>query len=162
MITGYLHGQERYLELYNPTDHPIDLKEYSLFVHPAVGKTTPNTINLSKSGIVLAPQEYLLLHQGGSLAATYPGKKHQVTNMYFDGNRAISLRNNGTEIEILGIPKNKQTGKDLYSNKLVRKAGIVNPNKTFTLQEWDKTSSLKDLNGFYMQNRQQHCRKCPY
>lgn len=154
MITGYLHGQGCYLELYNPTDHPIDLKEYSLLVHPAVGKTTPNTINLSKSGIVLAPQEYLLLHQGGSLAATYPGKKYPVNKMYFDGNRAISLRNNGTEIEILGVPKNKQTEKDLYSNKLVRKKGIVNPNKTFSLKEWDKTSSLQDLNGFYMPNRQ--------
>lgn len=154
MITGYLHGQEHYLELYNPTNHQIDLKEYSLLVHPAEGKTTPNTINLSKSGMVLAPQEYLLLYEEGSLAATYPGKKHQVDKMYFDGNRAISLRNNGTEIEILGVPKKKQTKKDLYSNKLVRKKGIVNPNKTFTLNEWDKTSSLQDLNGFYMPNRQ--------
>lgn len=154
MITGYLHGQERYLELYNPTDHPIDLKEYSLLVSPAAGKTTPNTINISKSGIVLAPQEYLLLHDGGSLAATYPGTKYRVDKMYFDGNRAITLRYNGNEIEILGIPKNKQTEKDLYSNKLVRKTGIVNPNKTFTLKEWDKMSSLQNLEGFYMPNRQ--------
>lgn len=154
MITGYLHGQGCYLELYNPTDHQIDLKEYSLFVSPAAGKTTPNTINISKSGIVLSPQEYLLLHEGGSLAATYPGKKYRVDKMYFDGRRAITLRYKGTEIEILGIPKNKQTEKDLYSNKLVRKTGIVNPNKTFTLKEWDKMSSLQNLEGFYMPNRQ--------
>lgn len=154
MITGYLHGQGCYLELYNPTDHQIDLKEYSLFVSPAAGNTTSNTINISKSGIVLAPQEYLLLHEGGSLAATYPGKKYRVDKMYFDGRRAISLLRKNTEIEILGIPQKKQTEKDLYSNKLVRKKGIVNPNKTFTLNEWDKKSSLQDLNGFYMPNRQ--------
>ena len=154
MITGYLHGQGCYLELYNPTDHQIDLKEYSLLVSPAAGNTSSNTINISNSGIVLAPQEYLLLHEGGSLAATYPGKKYRVNKMYFDGRRAISLRYKDTEIETLGIPKNKQTGKDLYSNKLVRKTGIVNPNKTFTLKEWDKMPSLQNLDGFYIPNRQ--------
>ena len=154
MITGYLHGQGCYLELYNPTDHPIDLKDYNVVIS-VPGTKEKNTIYLSKSGIVLAPQEYLLLHEGGSLAVTYSGKKHQVTNMYFDGNRAISLLCKNTDIDLLGRPKSKSfTETNLKNKKLVRKKGIVNPNKTFTLQEWDKTSSPDNLDGFYMPNRQ--------
>ncbi len=155
MITGYLHGNGCYLELYNPTNHQIDLKEYSLFVFPASGKTNKNSINLSKSGIVLAPQEYLLLHQGGALAATYPGKKHKVDKMYFDGNRAISLLHKNTDIDQLGKFSSKDiTEKNLNNKKLVRKKKFFNPNMTFTPDEWDKTPSPDNLNGFYMPNRQ--------
>ena len=154
MITGYLHGQGCYLELYNPTDHPIDLKDYNVVIS-VPGTKEKNTIYLSKSCIVLAPQEYLLLHKDGSLAVTYPGKKYPVDNMYFDGERAISLLRKNTDIDLLGRPKSKSfTETNLKNKKLVRKKGIVNPNKTFIPDEWDKTSSLQDLNGFYMPNRQ--------
>lgn len=154
MITGYLHGQGCYLELYNPTDHQIDLKDYNVVIS-VPGTKEKNTIYLSNSGFVLAPQEYLLLHKDGSLAATYPGKKYQVTNMYFDGKRAISLLRKNTDIDQLGKSSSKSfTETNLKNKKLVRKKGIVNPNKTFIPDEWDKIPSLQNLEGFYMPNRQ--------
>ena len=154
MITGYLHGQGCYLELYNPTDHQIDLKDYNVVIS-VPGTKEKNTIYLSNSGFVLAPQEYLLLHKDGSLAANYPGKKYQVTNMYFDGKRAISLLRKNTDIDQLGKSSSKSfTETNLKNKKLVRKKGIVNPNKTFIPDEWDKIPSLQNLEGFYMPNRQ--------
>ena len=124
--------------------------------------------NADKQELDLLKQNFYKLHKaeqeaarkafidgGGAPEATYPGKKHKVDKMYFDGNRAISLLHKNTDIDQLGKFSSKDiTEKNLNNKKLVRKKKFFNPNMTFTPDEWDKTPSPDNLNGFYMPNRQ--------
>lgn len=162
IITGYCCGttkSERYIELYNPTDHTIALEEYRIFVYTKTG-TSKKTISLSGCGLSLAPQEYVLLHSGGDFAAKYPGKKFMPQDFQFDGLGAVSLAYSGDgDIDMLGVSRPSSpeiNSKNLFSKVLVRKKGFLNPCKTFVLDQWIKqaASTNKTLEGFYMPERQ--------
>lgn len=160
MVTAYYHtSSERYLELYNPTDHIINISEYKLRILSSNPKSTNyNSISLKDCPDQLAPQEYLLLHDGGSYANDYPGKKYRVptVNLLFDGATPIELHNYRDRIEVLGRATAKTIMDNYFRNKkTIRRKDIINPNTKFTEGEWTKTSTTgTDMSGFYMPNRQ--------
>ena len=160
MITAYYHtSSERYLELYNPTDHTINISEYKLRILSSNPKSTNyNSISLKNCPDQLAPQEYLLLHDGGSYANDYPGKKYRVPtkNLLFDGATPIELHNYRDCIDVLGRASSKTIMDNYFRNKkTIRNKGIINPNTKFTESEWSKISTTgADMSGFYMPNRQ--------
>ena len=108
MISGYLEGSgnNKAIELYNPTDAPIALSDYSLRMF-ANGATTPTNTWTGAAGVQLAPGEHFLIVHGQAVAALKDKGDiaHAVTNL--NGDDALQLLTGSTVVDSFG-----QTGVD--------------------------------------------------
>lgn len=120
IISEYVHGygNNRALEIYNPTNSPIDMSNYQL-VRYSNGGTTPNAVGLSNT---LQPAETWVVVMDKrdpngtgldtaidvaleALADTFVCPIYSQNKMfYFNGNDAVSLeRTDGTLIDLIGV-----------------------------------------------------------
>lgn len=140
-ISEYVEGSgnNKAIEIYNPTDSEIDLSNY-IFKLYANGRDTTDQVQ-ERSGS-LAPGETKVyansqadqaLLDKADVTASYP---NNVAN--YNGDDAIELIKNGTVIDVFGVVGSVAWEDTLTSNHtLVRKSSITGPSTTWSLDDWD-------------------------
>jgi hypothetical protein len=135
IISEYIEGSSnnKYIEIFNGTGADVDLSDYDLELY-ANGATSPNnTENLSGT---LADGSTLVFEN--SSAAIYSGSATSSSVCNFNGNDAIVLTKNGTDIDVIGTVGNSSTFAEDVT--LIRKASVSTPNSTYDNGEWDSYS----------------------
>lgn len=132
LISKYINssnnGNDQAIELYNPTDYPISLKDY----HLALFENNPYEVTtlVQFPDEIIEPQETFLIANRQSTQANLLRKADLMTNdLAFDSFFTIQLRyKNNTYIDQIS-----QMTEEIY----VRDANIKKGNRLFTLSEWD-------------------------
>ncbi len=140
MITEYVEGtsNNKYIEIYNPTDQAINLNDYNLTKFN--GKNEDPTGNLALSGIIPAYGTYLIENQNENLNITADLSTGSVVT--YNGDDKVALRKVDEIIDIIGVIGDSiDFAKDLT---LRRKSHIQNPNNQYDTNEWD-VYSLDDV-----------------
>lgn len=147
IITAYVEGpsgNEKYIQIWNPTDKAIDLSKYTLQLEVytnanAKGKGTNPQIGELK-GTLDANAVIVFKHKD---AKGYKGESTAINVCSFNGNDNIALFYEGTMIDVIGTwgevwltPDKKGGGADVT---LKRKANIKTGKKVFDINEWEST-----------------------
>lgn len=147
IITAYVEGpsgNEKYIQIWNPTDKAIDLSKYTLQLEVytnanAKGKGTNPQIGELK-GTLDANAVIVFKHKD---AKGYKGESTAINVCSFNGNDNIALFCEGTMIDVIGTwgevwltPDKKGGGADVT---LKRKANIKTGKKVFDINEWEST-----------------------
>lgn len=130
-ISEYVEGSgnNKALELYNPTANPIDLSSYSLNLY-ANGSPTP-TSSLALSGTLQPDSVYCVVHGSAGVSGLLNNVDlSNSTVTAFNGNDAITLNYQGTVVDAIGevgtnpgTAWNIATGSTL-DHTLVRKSNV--------------------------------------
>jgi len=135
-ISQYVEGSgsDRAIELYNPTESPIDLSEFALRIYLDGSQTAYTEILLS--GDLDPHATYVLTHPLAS-AELQTSADRVETNLVFNGNDAIALSftPTGDIVDLLGT-----IGWGLYylnDQTLIRRTEIDTPTTTFDMGDWD-------------------------
>jgi hypothetical protein len=93
-------GQNKALEIYNPTPFPVDLSNYTVSVFNNGSATPTNQLALSGE---LVPGEVVVI--GNTEASTFIQVETDIFSVvsWYSGNDAIVLYNDGVAIDILGV-----------------------------------------------------------
>ncbi|HOI84907.1 MAG TPA: thermonuclease family protein [Acholeplasmataceae bacterium] len=134
-ISKYLHGEgnNRAIEIFNPTQGAIDLTDYHLAIFTNGSKTLNYRIELS--GMLEASETYIIAYRGAHSSITT--KADLLSNLLqYDGNDVIQLRyKNNTYIDTIF-----DIGNQLFlmqNEHFIRSENVMNGNRTFILNEWD-------------------------
>lgn len=104
-ISEYGEGSSfnKYIEIYNGTDNPIDLSTYTINVF-FNGGTTPGTGSpISLSGILLPGETYVIVNSNSGVNAALQALADQfASGINFNGDDAVGLYNNGILIDLIG------------------------------------------------------------
>lgn len=133
MITEYVEGtsNNKYIEIYNPTDQEINLDVYNLTKFN--GKNIDPTGNLTLTGIIAAYGTFLIENQNEDLNIDANLSTGSIVN--FNGDDKVALRKADKIIDIIGIIGDSiEFAKDIT---LRRKSHIQNPNNQYDPNEWD-------------------------
>jgi predicted extracellular nuclease len=139
-------GNNKYIEVYNPTNVTVDLSAYSLKQN---NNGKPDwTYTLALSG-TLEPKTVIIYKHpeadlyGGGIAED---NKFGVTS--FNGNDAVGLFKEDVLIDLIGyFQKGDDYAKDII---LRRKATITAPSATYNPEEWESikiTGTAEDVSG---------------
>ena len=144
MITEYVEGtsNNKFIEIYNPTDQAINLDVYNLTKY--TGKNDDPTGNLTLTGIIAAYGTYLIENQNENLNIDADLSTGSILN--FNGDDKVALRKMDEIIDIIGVIGDSiEFAKDIT---LRRKSHIQNPNNQYDVNEWDiyNTDDVADLN----------------
>ena len=128
-------GNEKYIEIYNPTGVPIDLSNYRL-VQYNNGSSSVGSYILALTGSVASYSTHIVSNS----LATITGDDDDNSVMTFNGNDAIALQTStGTNIDVVGVIGD---GSTFAANvDLRRKANVQSPTTTYNAAEWDSTPS---------------------
>ncbi|MFY0602637.1 MAG: lamin tail domain-containing protein [Flavobacteriaceae bacterium] len=100
-ISEYIEGSgnNKYIEIYNPTDASIDLSSYDLVSYTNGSASVSNTLTLS--GTIAASSTYVIENSSEALGVT---ADLSTTNavMQFNGDDAIALRKSSVAIDVIG------------------------------------------------------------
>ncbi|MCF8256624.1 MAG: lamin tail domain-containing protein [Flavobacteriales bacterium] len=124
-------GNEKYIELYNPTSSSITLTGiYSLVGYTNGSGTVSSTLALSGSipgyGVVYASHSSAALVSGAMAS--------DASVMGFNGNDVIALRKSGVNIDVIGtIGSSANFAADVYLRRL---ATVSAPATTYNASEW--------------------------
>jgi hypothetical protein len=153
-ISEYVEGSSsnKYIEIYNPTANAINLVtgNYSLKLY-SNGGTSASSDN-ALSGTLTA---YTTLVLSNSSASAYSGTTTDNNSINFNGDDAIALAKNGTNIDIFGRigqdPGSEwsEGGNATQNQTLVRKVDVevgvsINPTGTFTALATEWTEYIQD------------------
>ena len=146
MISEYVEGsssateRNNYIELYNPTQSPIDLVPYSLVKY--TGKNTVISASLNLTGSIPALGTYLIEDDQETLNIDADLSTNSAV-MNFNGDDKVALARNENHIDIIGIIGDSLVfAKDIT---LRRKSNIQSPNNQYDPSEWD-TYGLEQVN----------------
>lgn len=136
LISKYVEGSmyNRAVELYNHTDHVVDLSEYRLVIYNDGSEEATIKIQLVGN---LSPKSTYVLSYTQSYEETRLKADFVTNELDFNGNDAIAIEYyNGQTIDVLG---NIGWGLFITSDMtLVRKQMITKPSATFSIADWDK------------------------
>lgn len=152
IITMYVEpakGNDKYIQLYNPTQTAIDLSAYSIKMENFNGsQSRSGEMELKLPQMTLAPGAIVIIHNSAakikglntaSLIAA--GTTSTTTVCNFNGNDNVALFYGETMIDVLGVwsqawrtTDNKDGGANVI---LRRKATITKGNTSFLATEWD-------------------------
>ncbi|MEN8125309.1 MAG: choice-of-anchor D domain-containing protein [Bacteroidota bacterium] len=133
MITEYVEGSSnnKFIEIYNPTDQELNLDEYNLTKF--TGKNEEPTGSLALTGTISAFGTYLVENQNENLNIEADLSTGSIMN--FNGDDKVALRKDDMIIDIIGVIGDSiEFAKDIT---LRRKSHIQNPNNQYDLNEWD-------------------------
>lgn len=137
-ISEYIEGakgNEKYLEIYNPTEKAIDLSIYSL--KQCNNGKADWTYTLVLSGTI-EPQTTKVYKHKDAVVYTGEATSEETSSggvLNFNGNDAIGLFKNDQLIDIMGTLGNSTDfAKDVVMR---RKSTISKPNTTYDESEWD-------------------------
>lgn len=135
ILSGYVEGSglNRALELYNPTDHAVDLSQYEIRVYEDGKETDPWCFPMTG-----------MLEPGGTFVLVHPlsepsllDKADVLAELPINGNDAVALthKESDVEIDVLGT-----IGWGLYylnDRTMVREEAVIAPNESFSSLQWD-------------------------
>lgn len=141
MFSEYVEGggDNKALELYNPTGAALDLTGYSVVLYFNGSTDAGKTLDLT--GVTLAAGEVYVICNADLTDKTECDVESQVT--YFNGDDAIAIIKNGEVIDLIGvIGVDPGTSWDVNTGStkdhtLRRVTTIDKPNGTFTASEWE-------------------------
>lgn len=153
LFTVYIEGaagNEKYLQIYNPSDVEVDLSQYSIQIK-AYGKNNtavnpPNDKVLIPLSGKLAPKASIVCRHTKAELYTASGLTGE---LIYNGNDPIALIKGEAVIDFLGndpakawlTADGKAAGEDVF---LHRKVTVDAPSRTFVLDQWDATALTKD------------------
>ncbi len=148
-ISEYVEGSSnnKYLELYNPTDETIDLSQYALDLNSNGGTNWSNDgtgyKNYTELSGTLAPKAVIVYKHAE--AAIYDGEATECGAVNFNGNDPVGLFKNGVLIDIIGTFQGGSAdfAKDVT---LRRKSTVAGPSTTYNVDEWEQLSK-DDVSG---------------
>lgn len=136
IISEYVEGSSsnKYIEIYNGTGSDVTLTgTYELRLYSNGSTSVSNTQLLTGT---LSNNTTLVFEN--SSATIYGGSATSSSVCNFNGNDAVSLAKNGTNIDVVGTIGSSSTfGQDVT---LTRKSSIDSPNSTYTSAEWNSSS----------------------
>lgn len=153
MFTVYAEGaagNEKYLQIYNPSDVEVDLSQYSIQIKIYGKNNTPakapnDQVLVPLSG-KLAPKASLVCRHTKAELYTSSGLAAELN---YNGNDPIALLKGGAVVDYLGgdpskawlVGEGKPAAEDVF---LHRKLTINAPSQTFVLDEWESTAITKE------------------
>lgn len=140
MFVGYAEpdgGNNKILQLYNPTANEINLSGYSIQMENYNTKNTKvsgsNPV-LQLSGTIKPGEYFTLAHESASVSFTIHVRDKKV--MQFNGNDNVALFKGTAMIDVIGTWGSVWS--DGANKGLKRKDSIKKPNPTFDLNEWEQ------------------------
>lgn len=139
-------GNNKYIEIYNPTSEAIDLSAYAIDLNTNGGATWSKDGGYSNyselSGTIAAKSTIVYKN---SNAVIYSGEATICDAMNFNGNDPVGLFKNGVLIDIIGTfnSGNADFAKDVT---LRRKSNVIAPSSTYDASQWE-TLSKDDVSG---------------
>lgn len=131
----------KWLEIYNPTASTVDLSSYKVELYANGSQTATKFLELKG---LLAPGAVIVIINGGLDEAVKKPEYIESSDVAnFNGDDAVALLKNEKVIDVIGTigddPGDEWEYDDLSTKDktLVRKFGILSPNKSFTPEEWD-------------------------
>ncbi len=148
-ISEYVEGSSnnKYLELYNPTEQTIDLSQYALDLNTNGGSNWSNDgsgfKNYTELSGTLAAKSTIVYKNAN--AEIYDGEATECSAVNFSGNDPVGLFKNGKLIDIVGTFNGGSAdfAKDVT---LRRKASVNAPSTTYNPNDWDELSK-DDISG---------------
>lgn len=133
-------GNNKYVEIYNPTDQAIDLSSYALALNTNGGSEWKNNAGLSGS----IPAKSVIVYKNSG-AEIYEGEAIDCNAMMFNGNDPVGLFKNGELVDIFGVFNG---GSDDFAKDMTfrRKSSVTGPSATYNADEWEATSK-DDVSG---------------
>jgi predicted extracellular nuclease len=100
-ISEYIEGSSnnKYIELYNPTDSPIDLSSYDLVKYTNGSATVSNTLTLS--GTIASKGTFVIEDSAEGLGVTADLSTNSAV-MDFNGDDVVALRKSSVNIDVIG------------------------------------------------------------
>jgi predicted extracellular nuclease len=141
-FSEYVEGSSnnKYIEIYNPTDADVDLSGYSIALF-SNGSTTATPRVLSgtlASGdvyVIANSQANATILAAADIAPVYVSGQFQAA---WNGDDAVVLYKGETIIDIILSIGHPADQKDLENMTLVRKPAIIKGSTTFNLAEWNQ------------------------
>ncbi|WP_418573651.1 fimbrillin family protein [Phocaeicola sp.] len=148
-ISEYVEGSSnnKYIEIYNPTNEVIDLSAYAIDLNTNGGaswsKDGTGYSNYSELSGTIAAKSTIVYKN--SNATIYPGEATVCNAINFNGNDPVGLFKNGVLIDIIGTFNGGSAdfAKDVT---LRRKSNVTAPSSTYNASQWE-TLSKDDVSG---------------
>lgn len=148
-ISEYVEGSSnnKYIEIYNPTNEVIDLSAYAIDLNTNGGaswsKDGTGHSNYSELSGTIAAKSTIVYKN--SNATIYPGEATVCNAINFNGNDPVGLFKNGVLIDIIGTFNGGSAdfAKDVT---LRRKSNVTAPSSTYNASQWE-TLSKDDVSG---------------
>lgn len=148
-ISEYVEGSSnnKYIEIYNPTNEVIDLSAYAIDLNTNGGaswsKDGTGYSNYSELSGTIAAKSTIVYKN--SNATIYPGEATVCNAINFNGNYPVGLFKNGVLIDIIGTFNGGSAdfAKDVT---LRRKSNVTAPSSTYNASQWE-TLSKDDVSG---------------
>lgn len=148
-ISEYVEGSSnnKYIEIYNPTNETIDLSAYAIDLNTNGGaswsKDGTGYSNYSELSGTIAAKSTIVYKN--SNAEIYSGQATVCSAINFNGNDPVGLFKNGVLIDIIGTFNGGSVdfAKDVT---LRRKSNVTAPSSTYDASQWE-TLSKDDVSG---------------
>ena len=151
IISAYIEGlgNEKYIQISNPTDQEIDLSAYTLLVKNFGAKNKPGTGEYAESRIALTGK----LAAGASLVLRHEQAtvytEGTVANFSFNGNDPIALLKGTATIDQIGNgldtawlgSDGKFAGSDIVLHRI---ASVKAPSATSSADQWERVAITKE------------------
>lgn len=140
-------GNNKYIEIYNPTSEAIDLSAYAIDLNTNGGaswsKDGTGHSNYSELSGTIAAKSTIVYKN--SNAEIYSGQATVCSAINFNGNDPVGLFKNGVLIDIIGTFNGGSAdfAKDVT---LRRKSNVTAPSSTYDASQWE-TLSKDDVSG---------------
>lgn len=140
-------GNNKYIEIYNPTNETIDLSAYAIDLNTNGGaswsKDGTGHSNYSELSGTIAAKSTIVYKN--SNAEIYSGQATVCSAINFNGNDPVGLFKNGVLIDIIGTFNGGSAdfAKDVT---LRRKSNVTAPSSTYDASQWE-TLSKDDVSG---------------
>jgi hypothetical protein len=135
-ISEYVEGSSnnKVIEIYNGTGNAVNLSGYSL--RKQVNGAGAFGSELLLAGSVNANSTYVIANSSSSAAIlSIANLSTSNQSLNFNGNDAVALYKNGSQIDVVGVVN--QVALWGENMTLVRKASVVNPTVSYTINDWN-------------------------
>ncbi|MFS0561540.1 5'-nucleotidase C-terminal domain-containing protein [Terribacillus sp. 179-K 1B1 HS] len=137
ILSEYVEGSSynKAIELYNPTDEPLDLGQFELAGY--FNGNTKATASLTLSGTLESGDTYVIVNPRASEALLAAADQTNGSVINFNGNDAIALQQDGTVLDVIGeIGNDQDLAKDIG---LIRSADVTGGSTVFVPEQWEET-----------------------